>query len=76
MVLSVQPEVHKEEWRVGGICLLQGGHGRADVIDLTGLMSPKERDSNRWIETEISRGRVALMDRKIKREHYRQATDR
>lgn len=36
------------------ISMLQGGT-RSDVIDLTGPMSPEERErhSDRWIETEM-----------------------
>lgn len=38
---------------VGGGCMILGGHGRSDVIDLTGHMSPEEKDADGWIETEM-----------------------
>lgn len=31
----------------GEICVLRGGHGWGDVIDLTGTMSPEERERER-----------------------------
>lgn len=46
MVLSIQPEVYKEEGkreRERSVCY-EGGHGWGDVIDLTGPMSPEERE--------------------------------
>lgn len=33
--------------------MILGGHGRSDVIDLTGHMSPEEKDADGWIETEL-----------------------
>lgn len=76
MDLSTQPQVYKEEGCVG---VLRGGHGRGDVIDLTGLHVPrkKERDSDGWIETEIQQ-RKGPLDRQIdqEREDCREASDR
>lgn len=46
MDLSTQPQVYKEEGCVG---VLRGGHGRGDVIDLTGLHVPRKK---REIQTD------------------------
>lgn len=75
MDLSTQPQVYKEEGCVG---VLRGGHGRGDVIDLTGPRpQKKERDSDGWIETEMQQ-RKGLLDRQIdqEREDCREASDR
>lgn len=59
-----------------GICVLQGGHGWGDVIDLTGPRVPRrERDSDRWIETEMQQ-RKGRLDRQIDQEGRMQRGDR
>lgn len=58
-----------------GICVLRGGHGWGDVIDLTGPVSPEERDPDRWIETEMQQ-RKGRLDRQIDQEGGMQRGDR
>ncbi len=43
MVLSIQPVVYKEEGRGRSVCC-EGDMDGGDVIDLTGPVSPEERE--------------------------------